>query len=107
MDTHPYNTTLTDTEWDLVYPLLPQQSKTGRPRRHHLRRLLDAIFYAVRAGCAWRLLPQEWPPWKTVYHSLRVWRLDGTWERIHTALREALHVRCASRTRGAAQRCQH
>jgi putative transposase len=68
MDTHAYSTTLSDTEWEVVRPLLPQESRTGRPRQHSLRTLLDAIFYAVRAGCAWRLLPQEWPPWKTVYH---------------------------------------
>jgi putative transposase len=68
---------------------LPPESRTGRPRRHPLRTLLDAIFYAVRAGHAWRLLPQEWPPWQTVYHYFRAWRLDGTWERIHTVLREA------------------
>ncbi|HET8908031.1 MAG TPA: IS5 family transposase [Ktedonobacterales bacterium] len=93
MDIHPYSTTLTDPEWELVRPLLPQEPRTGRPRQHSLRTLLDAIFYAVRAGHAWRLLPQEWPPWKTVYHYFRRWRLDGTWERIHTALREALRVR--------------
>jgi len=53
-------------EWTLIRPLLPPESRTGRPRRHHLRTLLDAIFYAVRAGHAWRLLAQEWLPWKTV-----------------------------------------
>jgi putative transposase len=93
MDTHAYSTTLTDAEWELVRPLLPPPSGTGRPRQHSLRRLLDAIFYAVRAGHAWRLLPYEWPPWKTVYHYFRQWRLDGTWEAIHTALRESLRRR--------------
>jgi putative transposase len=92
MDTHPYSTTLTDAEWEIIRPLLPAPPRTGRPRQHSLRTLLDAIFYAVRAGHAWRLLPQEWPPWKTVYHYFRRWRLDGTWERIHTALREALRM---------------
>jgi putative transposase len=93
MDAHPYLTTLADAEWELVRPLLPPPARTGHPRRHSLRTLLDAIFYAVRAGHAWRLLPREWPPWKTVYHYFRRWRLDGTWEAIHTALREALRVR--------------
>jgi putative transposase len=58
-----------------------------------LRELLNAIFYIVRSGCAWRLLPREFPPWKTVHHYFRIWRLDGTWERLHTALRERLRVR--------------
>jgi putative transposase len=58
-----------------------------------LRTLLNAIFYVVRAGGAWRLLPGDLPPWKTVYHSCRKWRRDGTWERIHLVLRERLRVR--------------
>jgi putative transposase len=66
MDNHPYITTLTDAEWVLIQPLLPADAPTGRPRRHSLRTIVDAICYAVRAGHAWRLLPQEWPPWKTV-----------------------------------------
>jgi transposase len=66
---------------------------TGRPRLHTLREILDAIFYVVRSACAWRLLPHDFPPWKTVYHSFRFWRLDGTWERVHAALRQRVRVR--------------
>jgi putative transposase len=58
-----------------------------------LREILDAIFYVVRTGCAWRLLPHDFSPWKTVHHYLRAWREDGTWERVHAALRERLRVR--------------
>jgi putative transposase len=58
-----------------------------------LREILDAIFYIARSGCQWRLLPHDFPPWKTVHHYLRTWRKDGTWERIHAALRERLRVR--------------
>jgi transposase len=54
---------------------------------------LDAIFYVVRGGCAWRLLPHDFPPWQTAYHYFRLWRLDGTWETLHTALRETLRLR--------------
>lgn len=88
-----YATDLTDAEWTLVRPLLPLDAPTGRPRLHSLRTILNAIFYQLRTGGAWRFLPQEWPPWQTVYHYYRRWRLDGTWERIHTALRERLRVR--------------
>ena len=49
--------------------------------------ILDAVFYVVRGGCTWRLLPHDFPPWKTVYHYFRLWRIDGTWERLHEALR--------------------
>jgi putative transposase len=58
-----------------------------------LREILNAIFYVVRSGCAWRLLPHDFPPWKTVYHYFRFWRLDGTWERLHSALRQRVRVR--------------
>lgn len=85
-----YATDLTDAEYRELEPLLPVPAVPGRPRLHPLRELLDAIFYAVRSGCAWRLLPHEFPPWQTVYHYFRRWRLAGTWEQIHTALRERL-----------------
>ena len=57
-------------------------------RLYSPREILDTIFYVVRSGCAWRLLPHDFPPWKTVYHYFRFWRLDGTWERMHAALRK-------------------
>ena len=58
-----------------------------------MRGILDAVFYVVRSGCAWRLLSHDFPPWKTVYHYFRYWRLDGTWERMHSALRKRVRVR--------------
>lgn len=78
-----YPTDLTDEQWALLLPLLPHAKAGGRPRSVDLRAVVNAIFYIVVAGCAWRLLPQDLPKWKTVYHYFRVWRLDGTWERIH------------------------
>jgi putative transposase len=93
MSTRLYATDLTDVEWNLIRPLLPAQARTGRPRQHSWRTLLNAIFSQVRTGGAWRFLPQEWPPWRTVYQYWRKWRLAGTWERLHTALRERLRVR--------------
>jgi transposase len=54
--------------------------------------MLEALFYVVRTGCAWRLLPHEFPPWQTVYHYFRQWRLDGRWETLHTTLRERYRV---------------
>jgi putative transposase len=58
-----------------------------------LREILDAIFYILRSGCAWRLLPHDFPPWKTIHHYFRTWRLDGTWERVNAALRKRVRVR--------------
>lgn len=57
-----------------------------------MREILDAVFYVVRGGCTWRLLPHDFPPWKTVYHYFRAWRIDGTWERLHEALRRRARV---------------
>jgi putative transposase len=88
-----YQTDLSDAEWRCLEPYLPAPEANGRPRLHHLREILDAIFYVVRGGCAWRLLPHDFPPWKTVYHYFRFWRLDGTWERMHAALRKRVRVR--------------
>ena len=89
----PYLTDLSDAEWECIEGLLPTPQNEGRPRLHSLRELLNAIFYVVRSGCAWRLLPHDFPPWKTVYHYFRFWRLDETWERMHSALRQRVRVR--------------
>jgi putative transposase len=88
-----YLTDLTDAEYAWLEPHLPPPAARGRPRLRPLREILDAIFSLVRSGCQWRLLPREFPPWQTVYHYFRRWRLDGTWERLNAALRQRLRVR--------------
>jgi putative transposase len=88
-----YQSDLSDAEWSCLESYLPAPRANGRPRIYTLREILDAIFYVVRSGCAWRLLPHDFPPWKTVYHYFRSWRLDGTWEMMHSALRERVRVR--------------
>jgi putative transposase len=93
MNRQLYSTDMTDTEWDSLEPYLPQPKLGGRPRVHAVREILNAIFYLLRSGCAWRLLPHDLPPWKTVYHYFRLWRLQGLWEPLHTALREAVRVK--------------
>jgi putative transposase len=88
-----YRTDLSDAEWSYIEPHIPTPKSPGRPRVHTLREILDAIFYMLRSGCAWRLLPHDFPPWKTVHHYFRTWRIDGTWERLHAALRDHLRLR--------------
>ena len=62
-----YQTDLSDAEWALIEPHLPAPRAAGRPRVHTLREILDAVFfYVVRGGCTWRLLPHDFPPWKTL-----------------------------------------
>jgi putative transposase len=83
-----YLTDLSDEEWECIEPHLPVPNAGGWPRIHTLREIVDAIFYVVRSGCAWRLLPHDFPPWKIVHHYFRTWRIDGTWKKLHAALRE-------------------
>ena len=89
-----YSTDLSDAEWVCLGPHFPALKKQGRgrPRIHSLREILDAVFYLLKSGCPWRLLPRDFPPWKTVYHWFRKWRIDGTFERLNLALRERLRT---------------
>lgn len=88
-----YPSDLTDAEWALLEPLIPAAKPGGRPRKRPMRAVLNAIFYVLRAAWAWRMLPQGCPPWSTVHHYARQGRVDGTWERIHTSLRERERIR--------------
>ncbi|MGW0804049.1 IS5 family transposase [Nonomuraea sp. NPDC002799] len=84
----PYPTDLSDAEWELLAPLIPAPKPGGRPAVHERREIVNALAYWVRAGCAWRLLPHDLPPWQTVYHYWRTWRIEGRWEHILVRLRE-------------------
>lgn len=61
-----YPTDLSDAEWSLLEPHLPAPKRRGRPRLHSPREILDAVFYVIKSGCQWRMLPRDFPPWKTV-----------------------------------------
>jgi putative transposase len=87
-----YPTNLTDSEWQSLKSHLPTPHKRGRPRIHSFREIMDAIFYVLKSGCQWRLLPCDFPPWESVYHYFRRWSLDGTWERVHHTIRERLRA---------------
>lgn len=82
-----YPTDLSDAEWAALEPLLPPPSTRGRPLKWPRRLMVEAIFYLVRSGCAWRMLPTSFPPWQTVFAHFRRWRLDGTLRRAHDRLR--------------------
>jgi putative transposase len=85
-----YSTDLSDAEWKCLQPHIPPPNKRGRPRTHATRKVLDAVFYVLKSGCPWRLLPRDFPPWETVYWWFGRWRVDGTLERLNAALRERL-----------------
>lgn len=83
-----YPSSLTDAEWELLAPVFDPDgpARRGRPRKHEPRTLLDAIFYVVRTGCAWRMLPADFPPWETAYAAFRAWGRQGRFERMHRDL---------------------
>jgi len=83
-----YPTNLSDAEWTILEPLIPPAKPGGRDRKWSMRLIMDGIFYVVRSGCQWRLLPTDFPPWQTVYHYFRLFRIDGTWKELNSALRE-------------------
>lgn len=82
-----YSTDVTDRQWEVLKRLLPQPQRKGRPPIDR-RRIVNAILYVVRSGCQWRLLPGEFPKWKTVYTVFWRWRKSGVWQQIHDVLRE-------------------
>ena len=81
-----YETDLTDAEWALIEPLMPKPCARGRPREWPLREVLNAIFYLLRGGVTWRLLPSDLPPRSTVHDYLTLWAWDSTLRRLHHAL---------------------
>ena len=84
-----YSTDLNDLEWAIVEEILGGSSKIGRPPRFERRAVLGAIFYMVRTGGSWRLLPHDLPPWRIVYYYFALWRAAGLFEKLHEALRAA------------------
>lgn len=89
-----YPSSLTDPEWVIVRELVPESHYVGRgrPCSHSKREILDGIFYIVRGGIPWRMIPNDLPPWQTVYHYFRLWAKLGVWKRIHDALRDQARV---------------
>ena len=85
-----YPSSITDAQWALIKPMLPEPQKRGRPPTDR-RQIIDAIFYVLMGGIQWRMLPSSFPPWQTVYHVFRQWSQDHTWEWFNARLRA--HVR--------------
>ncbi len=86
-DRTPYPSDLNDEQWLVLARLVPEPKSGGRPPTHDRREIVNGILYVTRGGCAWRMMPHDLPVWQTAYHYFRLWRLDGTWERIHDRLR--------------------
>jgi len=85
-----YATDLTEAEWQRLEPLVPVPKPGGRPVKYARREIVNAIFYVLRSGCSWRLLPHDFPPWRIVFYYFWHWRRTGRWAQIHDTLRGEL-----------------
>jgi putative transposase len=92
MPNNPFETDLTNSAWELIAPLVPAAPPGGRPRTTDVRSVLNAIFYLLRTGCQWRLLPREFPVWGSVYHYFRIWKNAGVWTCIERAMYERVRA---------------
>lgn len=86
----PYETDLSDAGWLLIEPLIPPALSGGRQRTTDMREVVNGIFYWLRAGCAWTLLPHDFPPYSTVYGYFNQWRKEGVWQMMNDTLRLAV-----------------
>src|SRR2546421_5872313 len=86
----PYASDLWDAEWAILEPLIPPAKPGGRPRSVNIRQILNGIFYVLRSGGAWRLLPHDYSGWSTVYDYFCKWRNAGGWGQLGKTLRERL-----------------
>ena len=87
MKREAYATDLTNNQWKRLEPLIPHCKPGGRPREQDMREILNGMFYLLRTGCSWRMMPHDLPHWRTVYHYFRQWRDDGTLKRMNDQLR--------------------
>jgi transposase len=88
-----YPSDLTDNQWALLEPLIPQASTEGRPAILERREIVNGILYVLCSGCSWRMVPHDLPNWNTLYSYFRDWKHDGTWERVQTRLRQQVRLR--------------
>jgi transposase len=92
MERRAYASDLRDEEWEIIEPLIPAGKWGGRAREVDLREVLNAIFYVLKTGCQWHMLPHDFPPKSTVYEYYSQWRKSGDWQRMHAALHEQIRV---------------
>jgi len=92
MEQKSYPSDLSNDEWQIIEPLIPPAKPGGRPRKQDMHEIVNATFYLLRAGCAWRMLPHNFPPWQTVYYYFAKWRKEGVFKRMNDTLRAKLRA---------------
>lgn len=84
-----YPSNLTDNQYGTILQIIGDTRK----RRHELKEIFDAVFYVLKSGCQWRMLPHDFPAWQTVYYYFRKWRREGVLKKIHDCLRGRVRQR--------------
>ena len=102
MNRKSYPSDLTDVQWLILESLIPPAKRGGRRRSVNMREIVNAVFYVLRSGCAWRMLPHDFPPWQTVYGYFSSWRKEGVWEAMNDALCEAVRQQAGRNTEPSA-----
>ncbi len=92
-----YATDLTDEQWQIIKPLIPSAKSGGRERSVDIREVINAIFYLLKSGCQWRMIPNDFPKWQTVYDYFSKWKKDGTWKKIHDKLRDKVRLKAGKK----------
>lgn len=92
-----YPSDLTDKQWQIIQPLIPKAKPGGRERTTDTREVLNAVFYVLKSGCDWRMLPHDFPKWQTVYDYFSDWKTDGTWKKIHDKLRDKVRLKAGKK----------
>jgi len=97
-----YPTDLTDMEWEILAPLIPPAKEGGHPRTTDMREICNAIYYHLKTGCQWNMLPGDFPPSSTVYSYYRKWQRKGVWEKLNHTLRDQVRIKLGRSTQPSA-----
>lgn len=97
-----YPTDLTDLEWEILAPLIPPAKEGGHPRTTNMREICNAIYYHLKTGCQWNMLPGDFPPSSTVYSYYRKWQRKGVWEKLNHTLRDQVRIKLGRSTQPSA-----
>jgi len=85
-----YDSDVTDAQWEILLPHVVRKKRTGPKSKVNLRLVVNGIFYRLRTGCQWRMLPKEYGDWRKISAYWYRWSANGLWEKINTALRDKL-----------------
>ncbi len=97
-----YSTDLNDSEWAILAPLIPAAKCGGHPRTTDMPEVCNAIYYHLKTGCQWDMLPGDFPPSSTVYSYYRKWQKRGIWEQMNHTLRDQVRQKMGKSTQPTA-----